>query len=176
MNSNKVRSLSAVKETKPKLKKSNTTTKVKKPKKTIPVASSRQSKSKEKNQNSNTTLNTNINTIQTNRKNNKSANDFHTNSTLNYPIDIKVNKNIDMINRLINGSHEVLAQQEGLIDKINEISGKVAASDYEIDRLLNKNENDEFNTFLDKYSGNLNQVLNRLKSHSEEVDSIKCNI
>lgn len=85
-------------------------------------------------------------------------------------------RNIDVINRLINNSQEILSQQNTLLDKYEDLSKKVTSSDYEIDRLLNKNENDEFNNFLEKYSGNLSHIMQKLKSHTEEVENIKCKI
>ncbi len=90
--------------------------------------------------------------------------------------EVKITKNIDTINRLIGKSSDILSEQNSLLEKYGEITKKVTSSDFEIERLLNKSENDDFNIFVEKYGSNLNSLLQRLKLHSEEVEEIKCKI
>jgi hypothetical protein len=90
------------------------------------------------------------------------------------PSEVKITKNVDTISRLINNSNDILAQQTSLLEKCEELTKKVTSSDFEIDRLLTKNESDDFPHFLDKYSNKLGSVLSKLKSHTEEVEEIKC--
>ena len=73
--------------------------------------------------------------------------------------DIKNMKNVDTISRLINNSNEILAQQNSLLEKCEDLTKKVTSSDFEIERLLNKNENDDFPIFLEKYGSKLNIIL-----------------
>lgn len=88
--------------------------------------------------------------------------------------EVKIGKNVDSIGRLINNSNEILAQQNSLLEKCEMMTKKITASDFEIERLMNKNENDDFPVFLEKYGGKLNQVLGKLKTHTEEAEEIKC--
>jgi hypothetical protein len=88
--------------------------------------------------------------------------------------EIKIMKNVDTISRLINNSNEILAQQNSLLEKCEDLTKKVTSSDFEIDRLLNKNENDDFPIFLEKYGSKLNIILSKLKLHTEEVEETKC--
>lgn len=90
------------------------------------------------------------------------------------PSEVKITKNVDTISRLINNSNDILAQQNSLLEKCEELTKKVTSSDFEIDRLLTKNESDDFPHFLDKYSSKLGGVLNKLRSHTDEVEEIKC--
>jgi hypothetical protein len=91
------------------------------------------------------------------------------------PGEIKITKNVDTINRLINNSHDILSHQNSLLEKCEEISKKITSADFEIERQVHKNENDEFSLFFEKYSHNLTDMMGRLKLHSEEVENIKCN-
>jgi hypothetical protein len=90
------------------------------------------------------------------------------------PSEVKITKNVDTISRLINNSNDILAQQSSLLEKCEELTKKVTSSDYEVERQLGKNENDDFPHFLDKYSSKLGTVLSKIRSHTEEVEEIKC--
>ena len=107
--------------------------------------------------------NSNYNTI-TNRGNN------------NFLTDVKITKNIDTLSRLINNSNNILSHQNSLIEKCEEMTKRITSSDYEIERLINKNESDDFPLFLEKYSSKLQTILGRLKSHTDEVEEMKCKI
>jgi hypothetical protein len=88
--------------------------------------------------------------------------------------EVKISKNVDTISRLINNSNEIISQQNDLLEKCGDITKKITSSDFEIERLMNKNENDDFSLFLDKYGNKFHNILDRLKSHTEEVEHIKC--
>jgi hypothetical protein len=94
------------------------------------------------------------------------------------PPDTKITKNLDILQKLINNSQSILNEQNSLADKFSEITKRITSSDYEIERLTNKNknENEEFVKFFEKYGNKLNQIANRLKIHTEEVEDVKCKI
>jgi hypothetical protein len=77
---------------------------------------------------------------------------------------------------LINNSNDILSEQNSLLEKFQEITKKVTSSDFEIERLFNKNENDEFSIFLEKYGVKLNSIMQKLKVHTEEVEEMKCKL
>ena len=89
---------------------------------------------------------------------------------------IQTSKNLDTLEKLIKTSQSILSEQNSLADKFSEITKRISSSDYEIERLSNKNrnENEEFGKFFDKYGNNLNQIANRLKIHTDEVEDLKC--
>jgi hypothetical protein len=87
---------------------------------------------------------------------------------------MSLNRNIETLNKLITNAQQITNEQDVLINKFSDVTKKITANDYEIERLLNKNENDDFAGFLDKYTGNLNNILTRLKNHTEEAENIKC--
>ena len=88
--------------------------------------------------------------------------------------EIKITPNISMINKLINNSNDIVNEQKNILENFSEVNKKLTSSEYDIQRLTSKLENDEFSHFAGKYSNCLNQVLENLKTHSEEVENIKC--
>jgi hypothetical protein len=94
----------------------------------------------------------------------------------NNPSEVKISKNVDTISRLINNSNDILAEQNSILEKYQEITKKITSSDFEIERLLSKNQNDEFQIFLEKYGTKLNQIMQKLKIHEEEMEEIKCKL
>jgi hypothetical protein len=87
---------------------------------------------------------------------------------------ICLNKNLEVLNKLLTNAQQITNEQDLLINKFSDITKKITANDYEIERLLNKNENDDFAGVLEKYSGNLSHILTKLKNHTEEAENIKC--
>jgi hypothetical protein len=87
--------------------------------------------------------------------------------------EIKICKNIDTLGRLINNSTEILISQDEILKKCEELTKNFAGTDIEVERLLYKNEHDDFTILLEKYGRELKYVMNRLKSHSEEVQEVK---
>jgi hypothetical protein len=88
--------------------------------------------------------------------------------------EIKITKNVDTIQRLITNSQDIMNEQNSMLENFQEMTKRITSTDYEIERLMNKNENDEFPVFLEKYGSKLSQIMNRLKNHTEEVEEIKC--
>jgi hypothetical protein len=89
---------------------------------------------------------------------------------------IHLTTNIDIINKLITNAQQISDEQEGLLYKFSEITKKVTSNDYEIERLLNKNENEDFSNFIEKYTNNLSDILLKLRNHTEEAENIKCKL
>jgi hypothetical protein len=88
---------------------------------------------------------------------------------------ICLTSNIEVINKLITNTQQIANEQDSLIERFSDITKKVTANDYEIDRLLNRTENDEFISILEKSTNSLSNILTRLKNHTEEAENIKCN-
>jgi hypothetical protein len=87
--------------------------------------------------------------------------------------EIKICKNIDTLGRLINNSTEILISQDHILKKWEELTKNFAGTDIEVEKLLYKNEHDDFTILLEKYGRELKYVMNRLKSHSDEVHEVK---
>jgi hypothetical protein len=83
--------------------------------------------------------------------------------------------NIEVINKLITNAQQIANEQDDLVHKFSDITKKVTANDYEIDRLLNRSDNDEFINYLEKTTGGLSDILVKLRAHTEEAENIKCN-
>ena len=92
---------------------------------------------------------------------------------INYASEIKITPYITLINNLINSSQDTLIEQTNILDNLNELNKRFVSSELEFQRQTNKAENDDFNNFTDKYLGILNEVIERLKCHSEEMENIK---
>jgi len=128
-------------------------------------------KIKEKNDKNSNNTNENDTNSKLKKKLNSSSSTVKTASSAS---NISQSKNINTIGRLINKSSDLIAEQNSLLDKYQELAKKFTSSDYEIERLLGKNEYDEFQNFFDKYGGKLNHMMQRLKIHTDEMEEIKC--
>jgi hypothetical protein len=91
------------------------------------------------------------------------------------PIPICLTKNIEVINKLITNAQQITEEQDTLLANYSEITRKVTSHDYEVERILNKNENEDFITSLEKYSANLTNILAKVRQTSDESENIKCN-
>jgi hypothetical protein len=85
-----------------------------------------------------------------------------------------ISKNVETVKRLINNSQTLLNEQNNILDKYQDITKRITQSDFEVERILKKNENDEIENFLDKNGNKLNHIVNRLKTHDDEKEGIKC--
>jgi hypothetical protein len=81
-----------------------------------------------------------------------------------------MNKNIEIINKLITNSQAIVEQQDDMLKKYSELSQKFKNDS----KHLTTDENNEFFDFLEKYSVNLNNILSKLKKHQEDSSKIKC--
>lgn len=101
--------------------------------------------------------------------------DFEAKNNIHFASEIKITPNINMINKLINSSHEVLNEQRNILDNVTELNKRLVSSELELQREVNKTENNDFNNFSEKYLSHLNEVVEKLKDHSEEMENIKSN-
>jgi len=92
-----------------------------------------------------------------------------------YSIEIKTTPNINALNKIVNNSQDIINEQRKVLENISDLNRKLAASEMEVQRHMNKNENDDFNNFSTKYLDNLQYVIEKLKVHSEEMDKMRCN-
>lgn len=106
----------------------------------------------------------------------KKHENFDAKVNFNYASEVKITPNITTINKLINNSQDVLNEQRNILDNITELNKKLVSSELELQQHANKAENDDFNNQTDKFLCNVNDVIEKLKSHSEEMENIKCNI
>jgi hypothetical protein len=103
----------------------------------------------------------------------KKNENYNAKINFNYASEIKITPYITTINKLINSSQEALKEQTNILDNLNELNKRFVSSELEFQKQTNKAENDDFNNFTDKYLGILNEVIERLKCHSEEMENIK---
>jgi hypothetical protein len=87
---------------------------------------------------------------------------------------VNITPNINGINRVLNNSEEIINEQRKILEKFSEVNSKLANSEFDVQRLSSKLENDDLSLFNDKYSDCLRQVIAKLKSHNEELEEIKC--
>ncbi len=90
-----------------------------------------------------------------------------------YTSEIKITPNIATINKLINKSQDVVSEQKNILDNITELNKRLVSSEFDLQRQLNKAENDDFNNISDQYLSNLHDVIEKLKTHSEEMENLK---
>lgn len=95
-------------------------------------------------------------------------NDFSRNEAVN------ITPNINGINRVLNNSEEILNEQRKILEKFSEVNSRLANSEFDVQRLSSKLENDDLSLFNDKYADCLRQVIVKLKGHNEELEEIKC--
>lgn len=88
--------------------------------------------------------------------------------------EVKMTPNISAINKLIDSSSNILNDQKKILENFADFGKRLSVSESEVQKLTNKIENDEFSQFVQKYSGCLDEVLEVLKNHNEEVENIKC--
>ena len=86
-----------------------------------------------------------------------------------------ITPNVNGVNKIINNSEEILNEQRKILEKFSEVNAKLSNSEFDLQRLSSKLENDDLSLFNDKYSHCLEQVIDKLKSHNEELEGIKCN-
>ena len=79
----------------------------------------------------------------------------------------------DALKRLLKSSNDLINKQNGILAECDELVKNVNVNDIEIDKLKLKQDNDNFPEVLDTYSKNLNDILNKLKNDSKEVEEAK---
>lgn len=85
-----------------------------------------------------------------------------------------ITPSVNGINKILNNSEEILNEQRKILEKFSEVNAKLSNSEFDLQRLSSKLENDDLSLFNDKYSHCLEQVIDKLKSHNEELEGIKC--
>lgn len=90
--------------------------------------------------------------------------------------DIDVLKNFEPINRLIKNSEDTLKIQNDLLDQYEDLSKRVTACDYELNRKFNKAESDDFIEYFEKYSKNLDSTIKTFNQLESNSDNLKCKL
>jgi hypothetical protein len=79
----------------------------------------------------------------------------------------------DALKRLLKTSTDLVNKQNGILAECDELTKNVNLNDLEIEKLKMKQDYDNFPELLDTYSKNLNDILNKLKNDSKEVEEAK---
>jgi hypothetical protein len=86
---------------------------------------------------------------------------------------VNISPNIIGINRVLNNSEEILNEQRKILEKFSDVNSKMTNSEFDVQRLSSKLENDDLSLFNNKYADCLKQVILKLKSHNQELEEIK---
>ena len=87
--------------------------------------------------------------------------------------DNKVIKKLDLIDKQLEKSEEILYNQNKILTRIKEISGKIEYFDKNFESICYKNDVENFNLKLSSNDENLQQTLNCIKNFSNEVENVK---
>lgn len=79
----------------------------------------------------------------------------------------------ESMKRLIETSNDLLMKQNGILDKCDDLAKVISANDYEVDRLVFKQERENFPQVINEYSGDLESILNKLRKNTAELDEAK---
>lgn len=80
--------------------------------------------------------------------------------------------NVDAVSRLIKSSQDLVNEQNTLLDTYSNLSMKVSSYDHELGRASTSSE--DFNPLFEKYSVNLDSIVQTLRNNSEESERVKC--
>ena len=84
--------------------------------------------------------------------------------------------NLELTNKHILDSQEVLKEQTKHFTKFNNLKQYINSFDYNIEKILIKAENDEFSSIASKLCNNIADVTNSISKYNEEVKNIQCNV
>lgn len=79
----------------------------------------------------------------------------------------------DSLRRLIGTSNDLLTQQNAILSQCDELAKTISANDYEIDRMKVKQESENFPQVVNTYSENLDNILEKLRKHTNEIENAK---
>ena len=135
----------------------------KKPKKKIKMAKSK-SKSKINKKNSESiSLQNNINNEDENINLNIKPN-------INYNNIISEKKSKDSIQRLLDSASGLLEQQQNIISECDKLSKSISTNEYEIERFQKRQEVSNFTDFINDYTDNLSNIIEKLKINTKDVE------
>lgn len=87
--------------------------------------------------------------------------------------DNKVIKKLDLIDKQLEKSEEILYNQNKILSRIKEITGKINYFDKNFESIYYKNDMESFNSKLASNDENLQQTLNNIKQFNSEVENVK---
>ena len=89
---------------------------------------------------------------------------------INYNNIISEKKTKDSIQRLLDSASGLLEQQQNLITECDKLSKDISTNEYEIERFQKRQGVSNFTDFINDYSDNLSNILEKLKINSKDVE------
>ena len=89
---------------------------------------------------------------------------------INYNNIISEKKTKDSIQRLLDSASGLLEQQQNLITECDKLSKDISTNEYEIERFQKRQGVSNFTDFINDYSDNLSNILEKLKINTKNVE------